>query len=431
MPTTDDAPRARMEGRPTRLCGCGRCTTVHFRLAYASRFVDVAPIFSNTTFAASSWLDAVLVGSAGVYAAPVSASWTALGTSSVRVLHAGTYAVQLSVIHENDSFALGLEAGRQQREATHCPLLTGNGATANVTVPRCPHWRSLRTECLAAGVDEPRWVVSPTPAEADIHLDGVPLRFHGGAGSAEHDPVASSSRCLLLGDSHTYNMHVYLHLHNGSFRAARHRRLLLDFREDGKGIYHNVVPDTIGIRNYAKGRLKAAFRQGDMLQRLSNGSYDELQRELNYSTWLFQSGHWDLRDADVGTYMWHAEELFAAFSAFEARFRNSATPLRLVWLGVPAYAHKRSIWGGMELRTNVKLHLADVQIAHLASLHGVDVVPFFSLSYPVHGQSCDDHHYLCVRDDRGFGVVGQAYVQLVLSACARTSSVEAIPIALA
>ena len=385
-----------------RLCGCRRCVSVSFRFVWEAQRVKVLPLFSHlTNLSSSSWFDAVMMSASGVYAAPVSPTWSAQGVSFIGVETPGLYDLHLTFTHESDEQALAGMPGKQKKPAGRCLLLDLDGHLAHVDVPRCGYG-----QCVLP-VDHARWVVdaanSTTTTDLRLVMDGVRLGFHD-----PYEPpklvTQQNGTCMLLGDSHTSALHSALAPLSGwSF----------SLRGDGDGIYHNRAPDD-NFNLYVKHKLPSHFVRGKMLSSLALGaSYDRMQSRFNFSVWAFQSGHWDLRDASVATYVEHVAKLFGAFAQFRSRFRASATPLSLLWLGVPAYSFKRAMWQGMELRTNVKLHLADRQVRKLASQYGIRSVPFFSISYPLHQLSCDSHHYYCSNNMPG-SQIGMAYARLVL-----------------
>mmetsp|Transcript_12675 Transcript_12675/g.23376 ORF Transcript_12675/g.23376 Transcript_12675/m.23376 type:complete len:199 (-) Transcript_12675:88-684(-) len=187
----------------------------------------------------------------------------------------------------------------------------------------------------------------------------------------------------------------------------------------GAGIYHNNAPD-YNIAAYIAGKVGPDFVPGKILTMLRNGEYEILQRKNGFTTWFFESGHWDLRDTTLMAYEERLHELFSEFARFRDKFHGTATPLRLVWLGVPAFSFKQNAWGGMDMRTNVKLALADRAVADIAKEYRVEVLPFFDLTYPLYRQSCDSHHYICpVSKSRIFkdrNPFGYEFFKLVLEA---------------
>jgi len=184
----------------------------------------------------------------------------------------------------------------------------------------------------------------------------------------------------------------------------------------GVGIYLNKAPH-YGFNAYVAGQMKPEFVRGKMLENLKTGRYRSLQMEHKFTTWFFQSGHWDLRDATLGEYERHLAELFREFAKFRDKFRNSVVPFRIVWLGFPAFSYKREMWGGMEMRTNVKLALADRAVVKIARKYGVEVLPFFNLTYPLYRQSCDSHHYVCQHGNlKESNPIGYEFLELVLDA---------------
>ena len=70
-------------------------------------------------------------------------------------------------------------------------------------------------------------------------------------------------------------------------------------------------------------------------------NYDDVQQYKGYNVWLFQSGHWDLRDIHVDLYMDNLELAFKRLAAF----RDRNPEVLVVWSGVPPYAYQRGKLG--------------------------------------------------------------------------------------
>lgn len=66
--------------------------------------------------------------------------------------------------------------------------------------------------------------------------------------------------------------------------------------------------------------------------------YSVMQHQTGYDAWLFQSGHWDLRDISVDLYMDHLELFFKLLAAFRDRHPDVV----MVWSGVPPYSYQRA-----------------------------------------------------------------------------------------
>ena len=380
--------------------------------------MKVLPRFSHlANLSSRSWFDAVLFSTEGVYAAPVCPKWSDQGLSFISV-GAGTYGLHLSFSHASCEEAFAPRAP-QPRPAERCLLLDSDGHAARLSVPRCGNNR-----CLIP-VDSARWIVdAATQDESAFEIDGVRVRFHEPLRHQSLVGTPQHCKCIFLGDSHTERLFQSLSrtLHRSTHDCT--------FRFDGDGIYHNLSPDK-NLSKFILGKMPNEFVQGHMLSSLAPGSaYDQLQKKENISLWAFQSGHWDLRDVSLETYLEHVAKLFKAFDAFRKRSRARATPVSLLWLGVPAYSFNRNTWGSKELRTNVKLFFADRQVTTLASKYGIRTVPFFSISYPAFHHSCDTHHFYCIRDSTPYlSEIGMAYARLVaadmLETCAGAGGVEA------
>ena len=113
--------------------------------------------------------------------------------------------------------------------------------------------------------------------------------------------MCDKKRVILVGDSHLRVVHVAMH---GAW----------DFRFDGDGIYYNTA--LVHAKAYINRTIGPSYISGKMLSGLSSHSYDKLQIQNKYSTWLFESGSWDLRDITIDEYKLHVDELFEAFVLF-------------------------------------------------------------------------------------------------------------------
>lgn len=294
-------PAGKQRMNETRLCGCGRCATVSFRLVWGTQEVKVLPRFSHlANLSSRSWFDAVLFSTEGVYAAPVCPKWSDQGLSFISV-GAGTYGLHLSFSHASCEEAFAPRAP-QPRPAERCLLLDSDGHAARLSVPRCGNNR-----CLIP-VDSARWIVdAATQDESAFEIDGVRVRFHEPLRHQSLVGIPQHCKCIFLGDSHTERL-------SQSLRRTLHRSTHdCTFRFDGDGIYHNLSPDK-NLSKFIQGKMPNEFVQGHMLSSLAPGSaYDQLQKKENISLWAFQSGHWDLRDVSLETYLEHVAKLFKAF----------------------------------------------------------------------------------------------------------------------
>ncbi|KAJ8021261.1 hypothetical protein HOLleu_38408 [Holothuria leucospilota] len=197
-------------------------------------------------------------------------------------------------------------------------------------------------------------------------------------------------RTILLGDSHVRQIP---NINTSEFSWH--------FLQHGPGIYRNLATKTKdNYEKYKNGSIQASFSPGAMLTSLRKGSYKDLQEQYHFDTWVISSGHWDLRDDTVESYITHLEELLKEWTQFQSQYF-----VQVIWNGVPSFSYKAKSLGGLERRTNVKIAVADAKTKLLTSKYNITYVPFFDLSYPFYSYSCDTHHYLCPSQSSPIGSV--------------------------
>jgi hypothetical protein len=183
-------------------------------------------------------------------------------------------------------------------------------------------------------------------------------------------------------------------------KACQYTRHL--FLADGDGIYHNLNADTDTIELYLNGKIKANMVRGGIFQGLGEGlSRDDLHPNSTFyewlvekhgyrNTWVFNSGHWDLRDTDVNSYLDTIKELFPLIQVFGRKYQ-----LRIVWNAMPTFSFKQRRWNHNERRNNEDILYANEQVRQLCLEYDFLYVPFAEVILPFASLSCDDHHYLC------------------------------------
>ncbi|PIK46491.1 hypothetical protein BSL78_16652 [Apostichopus japonicus] len=172
----------------------------------------------------------------------------------------------------------------------------------------------------------------------------------------------------------------------------------------GRGVYFNEAA-SFG-EEYLQRKLEPHFVPGFMLVGLEDGTYDQLQEQERYDTWVINTGHWDFRDTTLAEYIQRVKLLFEKFDRFRKKFGT-----KLVWNGTPPYSYNNHGWKDLEQRTNIKIALADVTVKTLCVKYNVTFVPFFELAYPFYKLSCDSHHYVCPGR---FCPIGAAQLDLLL-----------------
>lgn len=398
-------------GTVHHLCGCDVCATVSFEISEEKSGGSSAVtlnVISPPVGYEEGWYDMVLLGENGVFASPISPD-PVNGMSSIHVSKAGFYSVSLSPSHKNTDQAMAWsdnEEGLPDNAPCHLlldePFPTGISERfalyplieVTLTASKEEHLDEVKSDD-----NDPFWVVGDS-CDYELYFDPAHKAFplcrhddHSGdkflALSACNGDASNKTTAILLGDSHAHELTSVMKKYHPELNEW-----YLPRGYHGAGIYHNLSPDN-KYEEYLKGEVKAEFVEGTMLHFLRNGEYEALQKKHKFNIWFFESGAWDLRDVGLSEYEDRITELFEAFVKFRELFKDTDTPLRLVWLGVPAFSFKRKHWGGMEKRTNVKEYRAHLATAKKAKESDIKMLPFFDATYPVFRQSCDTHHYIC------------------------------------
>lgn len=387
------------------LCGCNLCARVSLKVSSVNATGD-ALVHINIIDAPEGWqdgwYDAVLLGENGVFASPVSTNPTNK-MNSIQVNKSGWYRLSLSPSHASTELALA--AARFQESISPdapCPLLLksqlGSGKKKNENMFPSIHV-SIENE-RNENEYSPFWKVT-SDCDYKLYFDSTDKLFpicHQGnkdASKSRQNSFASKMpKTYFLGDSHVHEMFAVMDKYLPDLQINKGWNISQTYH--GDGIYHNLSPDE-HYEEYVKGNVRNEFVLGKMLTRLRNGEYEELQREKKYNIWMFESGHWDLRDVSLEVYLEHVVELLDEFVKLREKFKDTDAALKLIWIGYPAYSFKRHRFGGMEKRTNVKLFRATHLTAKEAKRRDIEVFPFFDITYPLFRGSCDTHHFLCRR----------------------------------
>lgn len=403
------------------LCGCNLCARISFKVSSTNttgaalvhfNFIDTPKGLQD------GWYDAVLLGENGVFASPISTN-PSNKMNSIQVNKSGWYRLSISPSHPSTELAL---ATAQFQESigpdAPCPLLLqsqlGSGKRKNEDMFPSIHI-SVENEDYENEYN-PFWKVS-SDCDYKLYFDSndklFPICHHSknkDASKSSQSLAANTPRTYFLGDSHVHEMFAVMDKYRPDLQITKGWNISQTYH--GDGIYHNLSPDD-HYEEYVKGNVKNEFVLGKMLTRLRNGEYEELQREKKYNIWMFESGHWDLRDVSLEVYLEHVIELLDEFVKFREKFKDTDAALKLVWIGYPAYSFKRHRFGGMEKRTNVKLFKATHLTAKEAKRRDIEVFPFFDITYPLFRESCDTHHFLC-RRQASLSPIGYEILKLVL-----------------
>ncbi len=197
---------------------------------------------------------------------------------------------------------------------------------------------------------------------------------------------------------------------------------------DGDGLYHNLAADPETIEDYLTGKISANMIKGSIFQGLGIGIgtikgksyYADLVETYGYDhTWVFNSGHWDLRDVNVETYISYIKELFPLLQSFSEKYK-----LRIVWNAMPPFSYKQRGWNRFEHRSNEDIIYANEQVHKLCIQYNFIYVPYAESILSFASSSCDDHHYLCgeyvngknMKRASGYNILGLLNVDLLLHA---------------
>ena len=201
-------------------------------------------------------------------------------------------------------------------------------------------------------------------------------------------------RYVIVGDSHMKRAGILTYsemIGNTLIYNLRYQRLFL---LQGLGIYHNIAVD-LNPLEYQLGRIPAQFVPGTILSHLQDGNYSNIALEGNYKIWVFNSGHYDLRDANVDAYLTHLDELFPLLAQFQQQFN-----LSIIWNGNAPFSYRMKQYLKQEHRSNPAIALAEDYVQTIAKKYGITYVNQFDALLPFYSFSCDDHHYLCPEFNR-------------------------------
>lgn len=432
----DAASKGVASGTVHRLCGCDVCTTVSFDISkekYGGSLTVTLNVIDPPVGHEEGWYDMVLLGENGVFASPISSDPTS-GMTSIRVSKAGFYRVGLSPSHKNADQAMALTDNEQEGlpDNAPCHLLMEEPFPVGiserftryprieVTLPALKENEKSSDDIHSDGND-PFWVVDDS-CDYELYFDPVnkvfPLCHHDRSdkplvSSACHGDTSKAS-AILLGDSHAHCLTDVMRGYHPEVKGWYVHSVY-----HGTGIYFNLSSKN-KFEEYIQGLVKAEFVEGKMLQSLRNGEYEALQKEHKFNIWFFGSGAWDLRDVSVSEYEDDLTELFDAFVKFRELFKDTDSPLRLVWLGVPSFSFNTNGWKGMQKHTNVKGCKAHLATAKKAKECDIKMLPFFDVTYPVFRQSCDSHHYICnkkvdySKQLKEYNPIGHEFLKVVL-----------------
>lgn len=321
------------------------------------------------------------------------------------ISHPGSYNVSFSLLYNTSMSAYALQDWQEAENG--CELLSELGKPITLTVP----WSFFNSMKVSQSRILPSW----TLAQNSMHSEKGLYKYRVGKhyispydGKLVHASALQACICrrriVLLGDSHTAVVHELM------------KRLGINchviFREDGKGVMHNISPD-IDMNAYVRGELPAKYVQGSMLENLESGLYSSFVHVNGSKTFIIQTGHWDLRDTDIDKYKSNMKLLISKWVEFRKLHH-----IKLIWFGVPAYSFHRPMWGGMEKRTNIKLALADNYMKSLCKSYHIPHISFFDISFPFYKESCDTHHYVCpfTNLSTGTSFVGLEHLNSIFNA---------------
>ncbi|XP_071851978.1 uncharacterized protein [Apostichopus japonicus] len=402
-----------------RMCGCGRCYNVRVTFnatGYLSTNIESLNstrneegLFNATDYA--SYFDLKLRGSDIILATIVSDTDRNLDIlETLHVESEGTYDISLTLIYDRMSSAYGLDA--IQMPELNCPLCFPN-RTCHIALPvshiMIPNENKLTRRFQWTPVPRNSIDLHPNVSLVTTEENTKYVFTYGDNKWTERyflceecnisralESCFKNNKVVIDGDSHLQKAAVVLEplfSDNG-----------WQIKADGRGVYFNEAA-TFG-EEYLQRKLEPHFVPGLMLVGLEDGTYDQLQEQERYDTWVINTGHWDFRDITLAEYIQRVELLFEKFDRFRKKFGT-----KLVWNGTPPYSYNNHGWKDLEQRTNIKIALADVTIKTLCVKYNVTFVPFFELAYPFYKLSCDSHHYVCPGE---FCPIGAAQLDLLL-----------------
>jgi len=321
------------------------------------------------------------------------------GLLPIIIHRSGIYEVKISLSYNNTNSAYGLKDLQETELA--CELLNEDGKHITLVVPRkkmhnANSASSVNVKGNHSNITHTTHTTHATHNAHSTHVGSMWMLGHQSmhntlrykppqhtntkvtkhyisphSGEVHHKYETNLKNCIcdksivLLGDSHSDVVYNTL------------KKLNLDcnmiFKYDGLGVMHNTSPD-IDFEGYSTGLVGSQFVKGQMLINLENGYYLDLVHTNHSKTFIIQSGHWDLRDVTLETYITNIDKLFNLWVKF-----RMLTGIHLIWFGVPAYSFRRSMWGGLEKRTNVKLALADNYIKNQCILYNISYISYFDI----------------------------------------------------
>ncbi|KAJ8021262.1 hypothetical protein HOLleu_38409 [Holothuria leucospilota] len=403
-------------GTAVRMCGCLYCFNVSLTINSSGNLhADIANVQQSTSSNASfnsthvAFFDMLIEGQNGVFAKLVTDRDDVFDelSSDVPLYSGGLFNVSLTLQYLTNNSAFGLD--NPQPPPLDCTLKTPKNESHIVIAVEEIHRQINQTKqrgwIYASG--EFQNIRNITPI---LDTGEVAVYFQQPAEYKQYfvcplcPPTENLYKCvkdkrtILLGDSHVRYIWTSLQQQIPNINASE---ISWRFFEHGPGIYRNVA--TVGKDNFVKyvnGSIPASFSPGPMLTQLCKGFYKDLQEKHHFDTWVVSSGHWDLRDDTVESYITHLEELLKEWTQFQSQHF-----VQVIWNGVPSFSYKAKSFGGLERRTNVKIAVADAKTKLLTAKYNITYVPFFDLSYPFYRYSCDTHHYLCPSQNSPIGSV--------------------------